>query len=767
MTISTTLDEFVRELPKPLVRVHSEELTLSEPFIDMVGRFANEPGTVALLSGGTLDSARYHILGLRPWLSVRERGGKVTVDFTGGSASADLDPFAVLEALVKRYALPGLEETLPLSAGLLGYLAYDLKDCLEVLPRTSRDDLGLPRLFLAAPSILIVHDRNENRTTVHLPVLGEEKDDDEEGARRRLARFKQELSRSERPVRTANTHVGQLQSGLSREEYTAAVEAVRDYIVRGHVYQVNMSQRFETEFRGDAFALFASLFQANPAPFFSFVQAGDHQIVSTSPERFIELRGKTVETRPIKGTRPRGKTPDQDRALRQELETAPKDDAELSMIVDLLRNDIGKVCAAGSVRVTEHKRVETYENVYHLVSVVRGDLDDDKNAVDLIRATFPGGSITGCPKIRSMEIIDELEPVRRHIYTGSIGYLGFRGTMDLSIAIRTATIADGRLVFSVGGGVVFDSKASDEFEETLHKGRTLMSALERKSPPTTTEGGLNESHSARPRLGWCNGKVKPMAEMTVSVEDEGFAYGYGFFETIRVQHGRARMLDAHLARFRRAWNDCVDTTFPDFTWQDVIEQVVAKNGFGEKIAAVKLLAAAGKPGQRDGGMTVMVTARQYTHRLEGSSHKGLRLVVYPHGRHSHLASHKTMNYMFQRMAGKWASARQADEALILNADGSVSETNTANVLFSIGGKLYRPISEHVLPGTMEQAVCELLAKWGKPVERARLTVEELKGAESVILTNALMGAVPVAEIDGTAISDDGGLCGKINTALFG
>jgi para-aminobenzoate synthetase component 1 len=564
MTISTTLDEFVRELPKPLVRVHSEELTLSEPFIDMVGRFANEPGTVALLSGGTLDSARYHILGLRPWLSVRERGGKVIADFTGGSASADLDPFAVLEALVKRYALPGLEETLPLSAGLLGYLAYDLKDCLEVLPRTSRDDLGLPRLFLAAPSILIVHDRNENRTTVHLPVLGEEKDDDEEGARRRLARFKQELSRSERPVRTANTHVGQLQSGLSREEYTAAVEAVRDYIVRGHVYQVNMSQRFETEFRGDAFALFASLFQANPAPFFSFVQAGDHQIVSTSPERFIELRGKTVETRPIKGTRPRGKTPDQDRALRQELETAPKDDAELSMIVDLLRNDIGKVCAAGSVRVTEHKRVETYENVYHLVSVVRGELDDDKNAVDLIRATFPGGSITGCPKIRSMEIIDELEPVRRHIYTGSIGYLGFRGTMDLSIAIRTATIADGRLVFSVGGGVVFDSKASDEFEETLHKGRTLMSALERKSPPTTTEGGLNESHSARPRLGWCNGKVKPMAEMTVSVEDEGFAYGYGFFETIRVQHGRARMLDAHLARFRRAWNDCLRHNFPGF-----------------------------------------------------------------------------------------------------------------------------------------------------------------------------------------------------------
>jgi para-aminobenzoate synthetase component 1 len=184
-----------------------------------------------------------------------------------------------------------------------------------------------------------------------------------------------------------------------------------------------------------------------------------------------------VEARPIKGTRPRGKTAAQDKSMRRELETSFKDDAELSMIVDLLRNDIGKVCAAGSVRVSEHKRVEAYENVYHLVSVVRGDLDQDKNAVDLIRAAFPGGSITGCPKIRSMEIIDELEPVRRHIYTGSIGYLGFRGTMDLSIAIRTATVTEGHLVFSVGGGVVFDSKASDEFEETLHKGQTLISAL--------------------------------------------------------------------------------------------------------------------------------------------------------------------------------------------------------------------------------------------------------------------------------------------------
>jgi para-aminobenzoate synthetase component 1 len=513
VTTTASVDEFVRQLPRPMRGVHRAQLELPEPFIDIVGRFASEPGTIGLLSGGALDSARYHILGLRPWLSVRERGGTVVADFAGGCASADLDPFAVLEALVKRYGLPGLEETDPLSAGLLGYLAYDLKDCLEVLPRTSCDDLGLPRLYMTAPSILIVHDCHEARTTAHIPVWG----DDEAGARRRLAQFEEQL-RSELPARAANICVGPLMSGLSREEYIESVEAIRDYIVRGHVYQVNMSQRFETEFGGDAFALFASLFAANPAPFFAFVQAGDHQIISTSPERFIRLRGKTVETRPIKGTRPRGTTTEQDQSLRRELEASHKDDAELSMIVDLLRNDIGKVCAAGSVHVSEHKRVEAYENVYHLVSVVRGDLDEDKNAVDLIRATFPGGSITGCPKIRAMEIIDELEPVRRHIYTGSIGYIGFRGTMDLSIAIRTATVAKGRLVFSVGGGVVYDSKASDEFEETLHKGRTLLSALERMGPPETFAGSANQSSSARSRFGWCNGKLESMADMTVSVE---------------------------------------------------------------------------------------------------------------------------------------------------------------------------------------------------------------------------------------------------------
>ena len=588
----------------------------------------------------------------------------------------------------------------------------------------------------------MVHDRRDGRTTVHLPVLGSEDE-----TRQRLTEFVREVS-TPAPVRDPAAQAGRLVSGLSREEYVRSVDAIRDYIARGHVYQVNMSQRYETDFRGDTFTLFSSLFEANPAPFFAFVQAGDHQIVSTSPERFVELRGRWSRRGPSRARAPGERPPEEDLAFRHDLETSFKDDSELSMIVDLLRNDIGKVCAAGSVRVLEHKRVEAYENVYHLVSLVEGELDAGNDAVDLIRATFPGGSITGCPKIRSMEVIDELEPVRRHVYTGSIGYLGFRGTMDFSIAIRTATIAGGRLVYSVGGGVVYDSKGEDEYEETLHKGRTISSALERLNP-SGTSGVATDS-----RVGWIDGKFKPVSEMTVSVEEEGFAYGYGFFETIRVDRGRILRLEAHLERFRKAWDDCFGTEFPDTTWKDVIDLVIERNGLGGGVAAVKLLAAAGRPGSGMRGIRTMVTARSYAHRLHGTGRKGLRLATYPERRDWPLADHKTMNYMLPRMASDWAKARGADEAILLNVDGSVSETNTANLLCRVGGRWLRPTSAHALPGTMLQAVCDLLARRGTPVEETRLSVEELRCADAVFVTNALMGVVPVASIDGSEIAMD-------------
>jgi para-aminobenzoate synthetase component I len=661
------------------------------------------------------------------------------------------DPLEILHHIIRHYRLPAANYPPPVCSGLLGYLSYDLKDCIEDLPRTSIDDLHLPHLYMVAPSIIVVEDRHKKTKTIHVSSLAGD-------AAERKASFEQSLAApAANGTSTSAAHCGATASCFTRNEYMHAVDAIRDYIVRGHVYQVNMSQRFEASFTGNAFALFTALFARNPAPFFAYINAGDHHIVSTSPERFIEVRGKCVETRPIKGTRPRGATPGEDLERRDHLLSSRKDDAELSMIVDLLRNDIGKVCRAGSVKVREHKRIEAYENVYHLVSVIDGVLDDDKDAVDLIRATFPGGSITGCPKIRSMEIIDELEPVRRHIYTGSIGYIGFHDAMDLSIAIRTAIIKDDRLVFSVGGGVVYDSDPADEYEETLHKGKTLMNAF-------NDAYAKNAPHSP---IAWCNGKFMPLEEITVSVNSEGFLYGYGIFETIRVQNGTPCRLPEHCDRFNRSWRTCFGTEPPDITWNAVIAQVIDRCGFSNDIAAVKLLAAAGTPGKPE-TMTMLVTARRYVHRLKTLGRDGVHCAVYPHRRHSHLSSHKTMNYMFCKMANDWARQRGADEAIIVNIDGSVCETATANILCIIDGKWFWPASEHVLPGIMEKAVGDLLMHRGTPVETRAISVDELKKADRVFMTNALMGIVPVLRIDETPLCGDAtGLCADINATLFG
>ncbi|HWO14516.1 MAG TPA: bifunctional anthranilate synthase component I family protein/class IV aminotransferase, partial [Polyangiaceae bacterium] len=497
------------------------------------------------------------------------------------------------------------------------------------------------------------------------------------------------------------------------------------------------------------------MYAANPAPFFAYINAGNHHIVSTSPERFIQLRHGSVETRPIKGTRPRGKTPAEDEALRRELQESPKDDAELSMIVDLLRNDIGKVCRAGSVRVLEHKRLEAYKNVYHLVSIVAGELDPGMGAVDLLRATFPGGSITGCPKIRAMEVIDELEPVRRHLYTGSIGYVGFDGTMDLSVAIRTATFTGGRVVFSVGGGIVFDSDPASEFEETLHKGRTLMNALDASSAEEPSAG-----------TAWHNGAFKPIEAVSVPIDSEGLSYGLGFFETLRVQAGRPILLEAHLQRFERAWQEFFQSAPPDVTWGEVIAQLIRRNGLSSAVAVVKLVAAAGKPQDPRSPHVLFASAKPYVPRSMPSERPGLRLRVYPHQRHTHLASHKTLNYMFYKLAGEWAKRHGADEALILNADRSVSETNTANVCCVFGTTACLPASEHALPGTMAAEVRRLLPHWGFAVEARRLTLEDLLAADQVFLTNSLMGAVPVLSVDDAELRYDSALCEKVNAAVF-
>ncbi|KJS31158.1 MAG: hypothetical protein VR64_12585 [Desulfatitalea sp. BRH_c12] len=733
------------------VRVRSFDLT--EPFIDLAGRFAHLPGTVVLLSGGDLDCARYHIMGIWPWLTLRGRSGRLAVTVDNHAAEWDSVCLDALGHVIHAMRLPSQSRTQPLAAGLMGYLAYDLKDDLEVLPRTSVDDWQLPHVLLHAPALLVVHDKADGATQMIVP------DRDVPGwdPEHLFQTFAAAAAFGPPCEGGFAVDPAALASNFDQAHYKEAVRRIVDYIAAGDVYQVNLSQRFQVPFRGEPFTLFRHLFERNPAPFFAFVQGGDHQIVSTSPERFLCRHGDRVETRPIKGTRPRGATPAQDALLRRELAASPKDDAELAMIVDLLRNDIGKVCRAGSVRVTAHKRLETYRNVHHLVSDVAGRLEANSGSVDLIAAAFPGGSITGCPKVRAMEIIDELETCRRHVYCGSIGYIGFDDTLDLSVAIRTATVANGMLCFSVGGGIVFDSDPQAEYEETLHKGHTLLGACR--------EGGGATDRTAQAMV-WCNGRLQPAVAASVPITDQGVLYGFGFFETIRVDQGSAPLLDGHLARFNRTWQALMPSAPPDLSWSAIIAAVVAANGLASGCAAVKLLATRGSRGMPPWDHTLLVSARPYTHRLSGRKDAGLALGVYPHARATPLAAHKTLNYLYYLQAGHWAQANGHDEALILNPDGSVSETNTANLLIVNGRDIIRPESQAVLPGVLAEAACRQLRAWGYRIIRQSLTVATLQGAEQVLATNALMGAVPVTHIAGSPRPAGDDLWRRINDALI-
>jgi para-aminobenzoate synthetase component 1 len=268
-----------------------------------------------------------------------------------------------------------------------------------------------------------------------------------------------------------------LACNFTRPEYLAAVRLAKRHIRDGDIYQVNLSQRFSARLEGDPWDLYQRLRAINPASHACYIKFPDLIVAGSSPELFLRVRGRDVLTQPIKGTRPRGRTATEDRLLRAELGASEKDRAELSMIVDLERNDLGRVCAYGSVRVTEHARIEEHPTVFHSVSSVVGRLDDGRDLVDLLRATFPGGSITGCPKIRAMEIIDTLEPTARGPYTGSVGWLGANGDAELNISIRTFTITGGTVSYQVGGAIVADSDPAAEYRETLDKGRALARAL--------------------------------------------------------------------------------------------------------------------------------------------------------------------------------------------------------------------------------------------------------------------------------------------------
>ncbi|MEQ9349452.1 MAG: aminodeoxychorismate synthase component I [Alphaproteobacteria bacterium] len=455
----------------------AREIPFADPLAAMAA-FADDPWVAFLDSAAPAPrQARYSFIAADPFLTMTAKDGRLTL----GDQSFSGDPFLVLREVLQRHAMDRLADGPPFQGGAVGYFAYELGHHLERLPRPNRDDMQFPDMAIGFYDTVLAFDMIARRAWIVSTGLPEPAGPARQtraiersaSLARRLesVRGLPRLPRLARPVAW--------RSNFTRPAYERMVARIIEYIRAGDIFQANFTQRFLADMPAGhtPFDLYRRLRAVNPAPFAAFLACGDTHLASASPERFLRLADGQVETRPIKGTRPRGASPAADAAEASALLTREKDRAENVMIDDLLRNDLSRVCQPGSVTTPEICTLESFATVHHLVSTVQGALAADSDAVDLLRATFPGGSITGAPKIRAMEIIAELEPVARGPYCGSIGYVGFDGSLDTSITIRTMAIRDGRVAVQAGGGIVADSDPAAEYAESLAKARALLDCL--------------------------------------------------------------------------------------------------------------------------------------------------------------------------------------------------------------------------------------------------------------------------------------------------
>lgn len=432
---------------------------------EMYNQFKNQKDTI-LLDSSKEDKnlSKYSFIGLNPFLIFESKEKKSYIN----GKLVEGEPFKVLENIVNEYKI-NIKDEIPFLSGAIGYISYDSGRMLEEIPDISVEDFKIPDIrFVFYKNIIICDLINDKKYITDI-----------EGNEERIHNIlsvinNQNRIEDEEVIEKSNNT---FYSNFIKEDYKAAVTKLKDYIVSGDVYIANMTQRFWCHNNDDSFNIYKKLRSINKAPFSAYLNFEDFQIISSSPERFIQVENNSAHTRPIKGTRPRGATIEDDEKNKLELINSEKDKAELLMVVDLERNDFSKVCKPHTVKVTENFKLEKYATVFHLVSTVEGELKDNVSAVKCIKECFPGGSITGTPKIRAMEIIEELEGLKRNIYTGSIGYFDFRGNCDFNIVIRTIIKKDNKAYLGVGGGITYDSIEEDEYNETLDKAKALMRVL--------------------------------------------------------------------------------------------------------------------------------------------------------------------------------------------------------------------------------------------------------------------------------------------------
>ncbi|MGH8549631.1 MAG: aminodeoxychorismate synthase component I [Methylococcales bacterium] len=450
----------LREIP-----YHQHSSLLFERLIDL-------PWAVFLDSGfPRSQQGRFDILSAKPYRTLTTRGGMTEIsELEGIQHSAD-NPFAILRAQLPTGSFDRTH--LPFGGGALGYFGYDLARRLEEIPEIAQDSEHIPEMMLGIYDWAIVVDHQLSRSW-----LVQQENSSETAGTCDLV-----LDRIHRKFRSALADEpfrvnGKVLSNMSRDEYGRAFRRIKRYLLEGDCYQVNLAQRFAVECEGNRWPAYKLLRALNPAPFSCFLNFPGVQVLSSSPERFLKVEGGRVETKPIKGTRPRLADSAQDREQIEALRNSPKDRAENLMIVDLLRNDIGKTCAPGSVKVPKLFDIESFATVHHLVSTIQGRLAEGCDGIDLLRGCFPGGSITGAPKVRAMEIIEELEPERRGVYCGSVGYIAYGGNMDTNITIRTLIHSGSEIRFWAGGGIVADSHEADEYQECFDKAAVMFRLLE-------------------------------------------------------------------------------------------------------------------------------------------------------------------------------------------------------------------------------------------------------------------------------------------------
>lgn len=440
--------------------------------------FQEEEGAVFLESAQLREfSGRYSFIAVDPFLKLVSKNGEVSFDGVTKTA----DPFVTLKQALATFPLDFHPHLPPFQGGVAGFFSYDLYQHLEAVPKPQTDDMQFPDMAIGFYDLVIAFDHELKSAWIFssgYPLQAEL--ERLMRAEQRLAWLQFQLKKAEHINDTdAEIDPVTINANFSEKTYQTAVNTVKDYIAAGDIFEANLSQRFKTALpKGlTTFDLYQRLRLINPAPFAAFVRLGETTLVSASPERFLKLSQRKIEARPIKGTCARGRAPEEDAQLAQALLQSEKDRAENIMIVDLLRNDLSRVSLDFSVKVPVLCGLESYATVHHLVSVVTSELHPQYDAIDLLRVTFPGGSITGAPKIRAMEIIQALEPTARGPYCGSIGYIGFNGDMDCSITIRTFAIKNKIVTFQAGGAVVIDSDSQAEYEETLVKANTLKTAL--------------------------------------------------------------------------------------------------------------------------------------------------------------------------------------------------------------------------------------------------------------------------------------------------